>query len=153
MDSETEERRQKELRERENQRRIDKDRKKRKKKERKRNVKEIKAAVDACYRVMDRVKRVDDMNLRCYMMLDKFALMMDMAMAALTIGDIPDEARDVLNHQMENIQEEINAIMDWVIAERHVPNEELANPIPENGPNNNSSDRSDRRRRRDQPHE
>ncbi len=141
--------RQNELRERENQRRNKKRDKKRKKKNRKQTVKEIEAMITPLSRVLDRIKRVDDMNLRCYMLLDKFALMMDMGIAmamAMATEDIPEEAEDKLNFQLENIQNEITVIMDWVMSERQIPNEELANPIPESG-NNNSSDRAERRRR------
>lgn len=150
MYPDTQERKEKELRERENQRRIKKDRKKRQKKDRKRTGKEIEMAVETFSRVLDRIKRVDDMNLRCYMLLDKFALMMDVGIASLLLGDIPEEAQDTLGHQMESMQNEINIIMDWIMEERHVPNEELANPIPENGINN-SADRDRRRRNREQP--
>jgi len=136
MDEDTHEQ---ELKEQE--RKNKKELKKRNKKERKRSIKEIVRAVSVMARVLDRITRVEDMNLRCYMLLDKFALMMDIG--SLAIADIPEEAQDKLNHHLATKQKEIAVLMDWVMGERQIPHE-MANPIPET---NNSSERTERRRR------
>jgi len=93
--------------------------------------------------IMNRMKKTDDMNLRCYMLLDKFITIFDIGIATAIIGDVPDESREKINFCFENIQEEIQTIMGWVMNERQVTaSSELTDPIPES-----SRSTSERRRR------
>ena len=128
----------------------EKAKKKKQKKERKQREKEqktkynqqLKSILDGFDRVVGRMKSVEDMNLRCYMFLDKIMLASDIA-AALAIPEEEDE--DIRIEIMDKIgvlQLEIKNIMDWLMAEKNIP-VETSNPLPE------SDTLSERRRRRD----
>ena len=108
-----------------------KDRKKRKKREQKRRAKEIETGLQMIQRVMDRNKQIDDMNLRCYMILDKIILMIDIGrMVVSFLEDLPREADKKLINQIDNIQNEIKILMNWLINERSIDPKELTDPIP-----------------------
>jgi len=139
---EKKETRKKELKELKNQKRVKNDRKKRKKKEKREQCEEIDAILQTCTRVLERLKRVDDMNLRCYMLLEKFATMLDVVITTTVLSDLPEESRVKINFYFDDVHKETQTVMDWVINERQVPgSEELANPIPESDSNSNSSRR------------
>lgn len=140
-DEDRQDRREKELRFKEQKKLMKKNRKKSEKKKQERNSKEIEAIMQTCDRVLERLKKVDDMNLRCYMFLEKIATMLDIGLATTVLGDIPDESYEKIKYYFENLHNEIGIIMKWVINERQVSaSVELTNPIPEDAP-------IDRRRR------
>ena len=123
-----------------------KDQKKREIKDLKRTSKEVDTAIHMLGRGLNRIKDIDDMNLRCYMMLDKFAMMTDVRISSLMSGNIPEDDRENLNYHLNNMQSEITNLMSWVMSERHVPSEVLANPIPESDINDSNSERHRRYR-------
>lgn len=119
-------------RERDEKRKEKKSHKKYKKKNKKRLNREIQTLTTTLDRVFERMQRVDDMSLRCYLLLDKISLVMDVGIGALTFtNDIPREAREELEHQRININEEISVLMDWLIRNQEItaPVTEMANPL------------------------
>lgn len=119
-------------RERDEKRKEKKSHKKYKKKNKKRLNREIQTLTTTLDRVFERMQRVDDMSLRCYLLLDKISLVMDVGIGALTFAnDIPREAREELEHQRININEEISVLMDWLIRNQEItaPVTEMANPL------------------------
>ena len=122
-----------EQQEKEKQRRIKKDRKKREKKEKQRRNKELLSLIDLGSTIVERIEKIDDMNLKCYMLLDKIMFLMDAGLFDLTLKDeISEDTREIVNYQIGNMKNIITDVMEWVMSERKVPVVELDNPIPEN---------------------
>ena len=91
--------------------------------------KDIQSVIHVMHSMLERNKSIEDMNLRCYMMLDKVALMADLVTSPSVMADVSKKYRNALNNQTKLFQEEIILLMNWLISERG--NNELVDPAPE----------------------
>jgi len=130
MSEEAKRTREMEKKEEAKQKKQNKERKKREQKDAERKAKEIKVGLEAVSRVLDRLKGVDDMNMRCYLLLDKLMLVSELGLTLLPT-DASDDIKIELRDMIGRWQLEFKNIMDWLIAEKKIPLE-TANPIPEN---------------------
>jgi len=118
--------------------RLEKDRQKKQQKERKqrereqknRHDREIKNSCAAFGRVVDRMKSIEDMNLRCYMLLDKVLLASDAGLTMMMMDEADDETLDEIMSNIGKFQIEVKNIMDWLMSDKKIPIE-TTNPIPE----------------------
>jgi len=107
--------------------------KKLEKKERKREIREIQALIQTLKTLFDRMEQIDDMHLRCYMMLDRFTLLMDLSVALLGLSDYSKKVKSGFDRDLKSITNQINTSMVWLMNERKVdPTEAENGPIPEN---------------------
>ena len=128
---ELEEKRQKKQRKKEKERQ-----KKYQKKNKKREVRELRTIISTVKRIFDRMDRVDDMNLRCYMMMDKFLLLLDAGTAVMNMESLPKKERTDFNKQLNDISNQVSTIMDWLVDERNVVHQPVAaSPISDTAVN------------------
>lgn len=107
--------------------------KKLEKKERKREIREIQALIQTLKTLFDRMEQIDDMHLRCYMMLDRFTLLMDLSTALLGLSDYSKKVKNGFHRDLKTITNQINASMVWLMNERRVdPAEAVNGPLAEN---------------------
>lgn len=94
---------------------------------------EMKAMIQIFYKVVSRMTNSNDMNLRCYTLLDKFMMMMDIVIGSIDIigKDIDQNESNILKSQLEAIQLEIGNVMTWVIRDRDICTNvtEMTHPI------------------------
>lgn len=112
-----------------------KERKQREKEQKKKRFNEITNSLAAFGRVVDRLRSIEDMNLRCYMLLDKVLLATDVGLTIIVSDDINgdeinNETRDLIMDNVGKLQIEIETIMDWLMSEKTIQIE-TTNPIPE----------------------
>ncbi len=123
------------IREKKETKRQKKQQKKYLKKEKKREIKEMRTVIQTIKRIFDRMEKVDDMNLRCYMMMDKFLLLLDAGTAVMNMESLPKKERLNFNKQLNTISEQVTCIMKWLVDERKVVGPAVANPIDDTAVN------------------
>lgn len=96
--------------------------------EKKQRIREVRAAIDSLCRVIDRLKSIEDMNLRCFMLLDKILIASDVS-ATILLSEEDDGTHDEIADSIGKLQKEIMNIMNWLTTERKI---ETSNPVPEN---------------------
>ena len=92
--------------------------------------KQINVIIESLERVFRRDRKSKDMNFRCYTLLDRLILAMDIATASVEMTNLSGLAKQKIKSRVTDIQEEITEIMNWVISYPENNTTDLVNPIP-----------------------
>lgn len=109
-----------------------KENKKWKRKQKKQTKKELQAATMIISRVLDRSERIEDMNLRSFMILDKVSLLLDTAFGIMdVVKGFPKNERDEIKLQISRLNSELSNIMNWVGDNRETTSNErdIVSPV------------------------
>lgn len=131
MDEDKKKAREAEKREKDREKKRIKEQKKLDKQYKKEHLQELKTSLTVFTRLIGRLKDVDDMNLKCYMLLDKILLASDVGSAILINSEDDQDVKDEIMDNVGHLQLEIKSIMNWLMSEKKITPTETTNPIPE----------------------